>query len=90
MGEKVILTEFDNFSIVVDCESLSAPTNGAVNDSLTTYQSVATYQCNTGYNLIGESDRTCQADGNWSGVEPICQSNGLIEFFDLVLGNVCK
>lgn len=76
---------------MVDCESLSAPDNGAVNDILTTYQSVATYQCNIGYNLIGESNRTCQANGNWSGMEPICQSNdGLIEFFDLELGHVCK
>ena len=63
------------FHAVVDCEPLSAPTNGDVKDPVTTYQSVATYQCNTGYDLIGESSRTCQADGNWSEQEPICQSN---------------
>ena len=31
------------------------------------------YRCNTGYNLVGDSTRTCQATGNWSGSVPTCQ-----------------
>ena len=27
---------------------------------------------NTGYNLVGDSTRTCQATGNWSGSAPTC------------------
>ena len=34
----------------------------------------ATYSCDTGYILVGDSNRTCQATGVWSGSEPICQS----------------
>ena len=29
---------------------------------------------NTGYNLVGDSTRTCQAIGQWSGSVPTCQS----------------
>ena len=38
----------------------------------TEFGSVATYTCNTGYDLTGESKRTCQATGTWSGKEPKC------------------
>ncbi len=32
----------------------------------------ATYTCDDGYNLIGVSDRTCQANGAWSLTAPTC------------------
>ena len=31
-----------------------------------------TYTCNTGYTLSGNSMRTCQASGAWSGTAPTC------------------
>ena len=34
--------------------------------------SVATYTCNDGYVLVGDSTRTCQATGTWSGEDPQC------------------
>ena len=34
---------------------------------------MATYSCNTCYNLVGNSTRTCQATGNWSENAPTCQ-----------------
>ena len=60
-------------STVVDCNALSDPTNGQVSTSGTTFGETATYSCNTGYNLVGDNTRTCQATGNWSGSEPTCE-----------------
>ena len=60
-------------STVVDCNALSDPANGQVNTTGTTFEETATYSCNTGYNLVGNSTRTCQATGNWSGSEPTCE-----------------
>ncbi len=34
---------------------------------------VATYECNAGFVISGSSARTCEADGNWSGIDPICE-----------------
>ena len=61
-------------SIVVDCGALSDPANGQVTTTETTFGQNATYSCNTGYNLMGDSTRTCQATENWSGSTPTCQS----------------
>ena len=60
--------------LTVDCGTLTDPVNGSVTHSAgTTFKQTATYSCNTGYGLLGDSNRTCQAIGNWSGSEPICQ-----------------
>ena len=60
--------------MTVDCGTLTDPDNGIVNHTAgTTVGQTATYSCNTGYNLVGDSTRTCQATGNWSGSEPICR-----------------
>ena len=62
------------FLTVVDCGNLTNPTNGQVNHTAgTTFGQIATYSCNTGYNLVGDSIRACQTTGVWSGGEPICQ-----------------
>ena len=58
----------------VDCGPLIDPANGQVDHTAgTTFKQTATYSCNTGYGLVGNSTSTCQATGNWSGSEPICQ-----------------
>ena len=60
---------------VVNCGTLSNPANGQVNHTAgTTLGQTATYNCNTGYNLVGASNRTCQATGGWSRSVPACQS----------------
>ena len=57
-----------------DCGSLTDPANGQVDHTAgTTLGQTATYSCNADYNLVGDSTRTCQAAGNWSGSEPTCQ-----------------
>ena len=62
-------------STVVDCRTLNTTMNGQVNHpNGTTFGQTATYSCNTGYNLVGDSTRMCQADGMWSGSEPTCIS----------------
>ena len=55
------------------CGNLTDPVNGSVNHTAgTTLGQTATYSCDTGYNLVGDSTRTCQAAGNWSGSAPTC------------------
>ena len=63
----------------MDCGSLTAPANGQVNHTAgTTFGETATYSCNTGYNLVGDT-RTCQATGVWSGSEPTSQGVVLLD-----------
>ena len=64
-------------STVVDCGTLTNPANGQVS----TNGKTATYNCNTGYNLVGDSTRTCQAIGNWSGSAPTCERMLHIKLF---------
>ena len=67
--------------IVVDCVTLTNPTNGQVNHTAgTTFGQTATYSCDTGYNLVGDGTRICQAGGVWSGSEPNCQGMLLLEY----------
>ena len=40
----------------------------------TTFNSRATYTCDRGFVLSGQSVRTCQSDGEWSGRAPECKS----------------
>ncbi|XP_026284194.1 sushi, von Willebrand factor type A, EGF and pentraxin domain-containing protein 1 isoform X1 [Frankliniella occidentalis] len=37
------------------------------------FTDIVTYACHFGAQIIGDSTQTCQADGNWSGVPPICK-----------------
>ena len=68
----------------MDCGSLTNPTNGRVSHTTgTTYGKRATYSCNTGYNLVGGSTRTCLATRRWSGSAPTCQ--GVLLFTNLML-----
>ena len=43
-----------------------------------TQGSVATYLCDTGYELESgaSSNRVCGGDGQWSGVTPVCEGTG--------------
>ena len=66
--------------IVVDCGILTNPTNGQVSHTAgTKFGQTATYSCDTGYNLVGDGTRICQAGGVWSGSEPNCQGMLLLE-----------
>ena len=74
---------------VVDCGALTHPLSGQVNiSSGTTYNQVAIYSCDTGYNLVGSPSRICQANGMWSSTAPSCECEYIRVFrkyFALVL-----
>ena len=66
----------------MDCGSLPDPANGRVDHTAgTSLGQTAIYSCNTGYNLVGDSTRTCQATGNWSGSAPTCKGMYVINPF---------
>ena len=58
----------------IDCGRLTAPKNGDISFSRgTLFGSVATYNCDSPFQLVGVVTRVCQADGTWSGEAPICE-----------------
>ena len=36
------------------------------------FKDTCTFYCNTGYQLQGSDIETCQANGSWSGGNPVC------------------
>ena len=61
------------FSSARECGTLKYPRYGQVALTGITFGSTATYSCNTGFILVGERTRTCQASGEWSGRAATCQ-----------------
>ncbi|KAI8482553.1 hypothetical protein Bbelb_397010, partial [Branchiostoma belcheri] len=55
----------------VQCPLLTAPDYGEMTGD-NYYQDVVTFLCDPGYELVGLSSLTCQADRTWSGTEPTC------------------
>ena len=65
----------------MDCGALTNPAGGRVNHTAgTTFGQTVTYSCNTGYNLVGDRTRTCQATRVWSGSAATCQRMLLFNF----------
>ena len=65
----------------MDCGALTDPADGQVSHTAgTTFRQTATYTCNKGFNLVGDSTRMCQA-AKWSGSEPTCQRMSTIVYF---------
>ena len=63
--------------LTVSCSSLTAPDNGMINcslgdDGVPSYEDTCSFTCNTGYELTGSSERTCQGNGSWSGSPVSC------------------
>ena len=56
----------------VECGEPDRVDNGTRVYTGTRFQSTVTYSCNTGYILIGDKTRTCQADKAWSAQAPVC------------------
>ena len=64
--------------IAVDCGSLNDPDNGMVSVDGTRLNSEAVYGCDTGYRLVGDSERLCTEQGAWSGDQPTCESKASV------------
>ena len=60
-------------SSLVDCPNLMKPPNGSIDIPSLTQGSTATYTCDKGYELKGNSTRTCDSTAMWTGNEPMCQ-----------------
>ncbi|XP_071948695.1 CUB and sushi domain-containing protein 1-like [Antedon mediterranea] len=56
----------------VMCPVLDPPMHGVIVTQGSSYNDVIEFDCNTGYNLQGSRQRTCQQDGQWSGELTIC------------------
>ncbi|XP_065917365.1 uncharacterized protein [Dysidea avara] len=48
----------------------STPSSGG--DGIPSYEDTCNFKCNTGYELTGSPQRTCQSDGSWSGSPLSC------------------
>ena len=66
------ITQYDLLLVFIVCEKLHNPSNGSVNITGYITGDTATYQCDFGYELIGDSILTCQLYG-WSESPPICE-----------------
>ncbi|XP_075706782.1 C4b-binding protein alpha chain-like isoform X2 [Rhinoderma darwinii] len=64
------ITEFCKKVICGEPERIK---NGNVRSTGTDFGSTATYSCNNGFTLIGQSQRKCTADAVWEGSPPVCQ-----------------
>ena len=61
-----------------DCLGLPDPDNGRVDLSEGTMTGArANYSCNERFDLAGQSTRTCDPDGKWTGTAPKCSCKDL-------------
>ncbi|XP_065903482.1 uncharacterized protein [Dysidea avara] len=65
------------FTIDIRCDNLSTPSNGGMSCSSgrvgVGYEGdTCSFTCNTGYELTGSDNRTCQSNGSWSGKAITC------------------
>ena len=54
------------------CVDVGTVKYGARQGSGTSYGSSVSFSCNSGYAIVGSTQRTCQQGGIWSGQQPRC------------------
>ena len=57
----------------VECPRPLKPAHSQVEGFEYKFSERVTYRCQSGYQLIGPSERICQANKTWSGIEPRCE-----------------
>ena len=67
--------------IVIDCGTPDINSNSTVIAPNTTFGNRAVYSCRVGFTLRGDSVRTCQIDGQWSGNAPNCTGQWTIYIY---------
>ena len=60
------------FVLVVDCGDPGTPWHGYLSGAVFTYNSKVTFSCRAKHHLSGNTERLCQANGQWSGQQPRC------------------
>uniref|UniRef100_A0A8C6YHL2 CUB and Sushi multiple domains 2 n=1 Tax=Naja naja TaxID=35670 RepID=A0A8C6YHL2_NAJNA len=60
---------------LVSCGHPGSPPYAQILGDVHTVGAVVRYKCQEGRNLIGNSTRTCQLDGRWSGSQPHCSGS---------------
>eukprot|EP00117_Sycon_ciliatum_P039828 scpid16353/ scgid29370/ CUB and sushi domain-containing protein 3; CUB and sushi multiple domains protein 3 len=83
---------------LVSCCELTAPLHGSMTGSTFTYGNNLGFQCDEGYILSGSIQRTCQADGTWTGTPAHCRrrfcedpgtiENGIRTEISLAIGGI--
>ncbi len=56
------------------CGNPGVPENGKKNSSIYQYGNSIEFECDVGYTLQGSQVRTCQTNGQWTGIQPTCPS----------------
>ena len=59
----------------VNCGDPGIPANGSTVVSSTTLNAVALHTCNDGFVLVGQSERVCLENAEWSAPLPSCEGN---------------
>ena len=60
------------------CPNLVDPMNGDfVTMTGKSVGDIAVYTCNSGFELVGATNLTCQIDGYWSDPPPLCEAIGM-------------
>ena len=54
------------------CGKLSIE-DGNVDTGLSIEGDIANFTCYIGFKLVGDAERVCQSNGQWSGMNPACQ-----------------
>ncbi|XP_065190223.1 complement factor B-like isoform X1 [Sycon ciliatum] len=55
-----------------DCQVLSPPALGSMTVNGLMFSNTTTFVCTSPYVLMGSAVRTCEINGQWSGVQPTC------------------
>lgn len=59
-------------ALPASCPALQAPVDGRKFGTKYLVEHEVHFTCDPGFQLLGSSTRTCQANGSWTGQEPHC------------------
>ncbi|XP_008426204.1 sushi, von Willebrand factor type A, EGF and pentraxin domain-containing protein 1 isoform X1 [Poecilia reticulata] len=59
--------------VPTECELPPSPQHGSINVTYAPVDSVVSYSCKEGYELVGEPVRRCDSGRLWTGDEPVCR-----------------
>ena len=84
------LAKYDGFlssNSTETCSTVSSPANGAVSMSQQGSTTMASFTCDVGYSLAGDTSITCLISGTWSSTPPTCGNDPSI--FKFIYSKLC-